>query len=455
MEREDEQCEACSPKDFASSSVFESLVMMVLVPMVPFQISQLIFSISMHVFSSQLPVKRNCHFVISILFLATIAVAGSASFVSLCWGNKPNIVILSILGGSFAFRYGLVHILSRSWILQFPIIQGSPSFIPKTQAWRFISMMHLMIEILLSELLAPICLADKNISVAKSFLAPWFSHILLLITWKLSHKLHEEMHVNWLKFAPAEKSPTAKTNPSDLLLSALENSAPSSLQRYLACLDLCMICEGTIDNWRLNDFFKNNGVIYKRIITLCMRPLEQLASELGKCSEDSLHYESPNDVDLRSLDGYKDCLPKKFSGVSQLESKYLKHILLYNWCVRIVASLTAKSHKENRSTGVQQAQSHSVVMVTLISCLLAVETFIKEKTTLKSNDLLMGQSRFLSGKESPHTYSTLHYHNYRNFAKRGTTLGLKLCGMADILRTSIYYVCSELSEEKLAYPLEF
>lgn len=378
-------------------------------------------------------------------FVTVSALSGFVSVVSL--GATAELRGLQLIGLGFrGFALGLVYgfhyVYKRRWALEFPIIQRPPFFSFKMCfPSAFMQALKLSVAAFILSAIMVIflpCQLKNHLTVGKYIVEQivfYIGSLAILLCWELSHNLNQVLNTKRFVFAPPKGSAAAETNPSEVLFSTLEKSSPGSLLQYLAYLDLCMVCESNVDTWRRAALFEESGETYKRVIAVCSRPLEQLASKLGEglesCSDDkskhlSHQLRSPTDLslDLIGQEPFND-------------------IQLCTWCARTVASLTARSHKEDRFGVAQLSGCNANGVTTLISCLINVEIVMGKKTNLQSQNL-MGPAAIkwatLNGgrrdvvvagkKKSSHLYS-------------------KAYAMADVLRTSIYCIVSAFHGEML------
>ncbi|KAK1262052.1 hypothetical protein QJS04_geneDACA019596 [Acorus gramineus] len=239
-------------------------------------------------------------------------------------------------------------------------------------------------------------------------------------------------------FAPPQGSAAAETNPSEPLLAALEQSSQRSLFHYLAYLDLCLVSESNVDSWRRAAFFEESGETYRRIVSVCLRPLEELTSNLGdglgNCSADK------EDLLSRQL-----CSPMDISMDAKLQEA-LNDFQLCTWCARTVAALTTCSHIEDRFGVAQISGCNASVISTLLSCLLSVEACLGKKTNPQPTHFMGPASiRWATANTGRKDWAVGAMPR-----KRGVALQSRAYVMADVLRTSIYEIVGVFYDEMQA-----
>ncbi|XP_057952218.1 uncharacterized protein LOC131146567 [Malania oleifera] len=382
-----------------------------------------------------------------LLLVAVSAMSGFLSLVSLCgWLNSDYVFggAVGLRGLAHGIMYGLYYVFKHRWVLNYPIIQRPIFFSFKVgfpgavrQALKLSSASYLISAFLV------VFLTDrhKGYSTIGKFIGEqiifYIGSFVVFLCFELSHHLHQVLLTKRFIFAPPKGSAAAETNPSEHLLAALEESTPRSLLHYLAYLDLCMVCERNVDTWRRAAFFEETAETYKRVVAACVRPLEQFVLKLGEglesCSVDNT-WQLSNQLGPPT----DSCIESKFY-------ELFNDSQLFAWCARAVASLTAHSHREDRCGVAQLSGSNAVVISTLLSCLLAVETLMGKKTNLQSHQLTgpagIRWATLNTGRKDATTAIM--------GKKRGGPLHVKAYALADVMRTTVYCIVSAFHGEML------
>ncbi|WCJ32409.1 hypothetical protein M5689_013833 [Euphorbia peplus] len=426
-----------------------------------FHLSQLFFSASLSLLASPQPFSPASPLQLAFSFIRVVFVSGDCfssldfrrraylSFKFLLFGLAASVAgfLSMICVGGDGFRgfvvgllYGSFYIYKQRWVLEFPIIQRPPFFSFKMrlplafkEAFKLSTIAYLISTVLVMFFPSNF----KSSATIKMFIAEqihlWCGSFSVFLCWELSHHLHQVLHTKRFVFAPPKGSAAAEANPSEPLLAALEESSPGSLEQHLAYLDLCMACENNVDTWRRAAFFEETGETYKRVITVCLRPLEHLASTLAEGFESHIVEKAyqpslQSQAELPSDSNYYEAL-NKFQQCA--------------WSARTVAMLTARSHVEDRFGIAQLSGSNAAVVSTLLSCLLSIEAFMGKKTNLQSAHQLMGPAGIKWATPNSGRRDVVVA------KKRSGPLYAKAFAMADVLRTSIYCIISAFHDEML------
>ncbi|QCD76957.1 nucleoporin NDC1 [Vigna unguiculata] len=378
---------------------------------------------------------------LSLLFATAAAFSAALSLPAAAHPSSPlpRLAFRGFLIGSlFASHY----LFQRRWLLHFPIIQRPPFFsfkmgVPSAARQAFkLSVLAFFISGVLLELLPhPFKYAVATTRFFVEQITSFAATFAIFFSWELTHHLHWVLHTKRAIFAPPKGSAAAETNPSEHLLSALEETNPTSLPRYLAHLDLYMVCENNVDTWRRAGFFEETGETYKRVVAVCLKPLEHLATKLGEGSGSSVDKATQLSNQLLSPTDPR-------SDLKYVEELY--NFQLYAWCSRSVASLTACSRKEDKFGVAQLSGSNAAVVSTLLSCLLAVENFMGKKTNLQPPNQLLGAAGI--------KWATVNSGRVDVAAgkRRSGPVNSKAYAIADVLKTSIYQIVSAFQDEMSA-----
>lgn len=351
-------------------------------------------------------------------------------------GGRMKLAGLGINGVIFGFVYGVHYLYHKRWILKFPIIQrpffysfkmGLPPSLRQalklsTVAFfpSFLAIIFLSDDFKSRRSIGTFILYLVNLYVGASVIS---------FIWELSIHLLQVVLTRRCCFAPSRGSAAAETNPSEILLIALEQSSPGSLLKYLAFLDLCMVSENNVEPWRRAAIFEESGETYRKVISLCLRPLEHLTSNL---------VEGLDGLTVDKSDFFSQQLnPSTGINVDSDIHAALNDLQLYCLCSRTIAALTARSHSEDRYGVAQLTGCNVAVVSTLLSALLSVEACMGKRTgSLPSHLTGPASIRWVTPSMARHDVGA----HTLAIKKRGSLLHAKAYAMADILRTSIYEI---------------
>nr|ACG45501.1 hypothetical protein [Zea mays] len=333
----------------------------------------------------------------------------------------------AVLGAIFAARY----FGRRRWLLQFPVVQR-PLFyglkmgvLPSGERALKLSMQAFFLSLFM------IFFLPWQFRTGGSIGSQILTEISIFIVTtgvslclEINHHFVQVVHTRRCSFAPPQSTAAADTNPTEFILESLEQSDPRSLIQYLAYQDLCVASECNLEPWRRAAFFEESGETYKRIVTTCLKPLEEFTSKIAE-----------------SLEDFSSDKPELMLQQSKLFSAF-DDFQICAWCARTLTGLTACSRQEDRYGVAQLTGCNAAVMTTLLSALVAIETCLGKKT-------------------NPQPVHSLGPENIRwvNFStgRKGTGVAIactqkgglhkKAYTMADVLRTSVYQIVSAFIDD--------
>lgn len=381
------------------------------------------------------------------LFVFLCAISGSLSTISFAWSSSLHFTAKeeACRGAALGFVYACWHLYTKRMILRFPIVQRSPFFTLKLGFSEMLrrSFKLAVLSVPFAEASVLILNSSTFVVVSRESSEPSFIvreldfmvlAALTALLWEIAHHLVEALHTRRYRFAPPFGTSAAETNPSDMLLVALEESEKSSLTHYLATLDLCMLAEHNSDAWRLQALFEESGETYSRVVSINLKPLDMLTMKLAKgldglSAKDSLKHQM-------QVPG-QELVPPAY----QIFNDYQ----LCSWCARIVASLTSSSKYIDRYGVAQLRGFNGAVVSSLISCLLVIEVYLGRRSSTHPGQMIGVQSIKWTVPSRGPVVDSGKKQGFP-FPKK-SELYKKAYAMADVLRTSLYQIVTTFRKE--------
>ncbi|XP_024521072.1 uncharacterized protein LOC9655136 [Selaginella moellendorffii] len=376
-----------------------------------------------------------------VLAIATM-VSGFLSLCALTLSVKSKssfFIDMGVRGAALGLCYICLYTWGKGHLLKFPIIQRQVYFSMKlgmTLALRSALRMAVLsipvAEVLVRSLhrclagnWGPFSLWHQVIYVVGAF--------FVALIWNLCCHFIQVIHTRRFVFAPPPGSAAAETNPTEPLLSVLEDDE-DLIRQYLGFLDLFIlsgVSEINVEAWRRAAFFEESGEAYKKVITLCLRPLDRLTVRLLKGLESA------------QVGGTKDHIPGAEQGVHAKEN--FQELQLCSWCAGIVSSLTAFSRTEDRYGVAQLTGSNAAVLASLISCLLILDVYLGRRSGFGALSLVSPNGIRWA---VPFRGALLDADRKQSaLFKKKSLQHRKAHVMADVLRTAIYRIVAVFRDE--------
>lgn len=386
------------------------------------------------------------------LFVFLCAISGSLSVISLTWTSSLHLSAKeeACRGAALGLLYAFLYLYKKRMIFTFPVIQRPIFFSFKLGFLKMIktSLKLAVISVPLAEA-AIIILNSSSFAIVgtnksqRSFFVRELDFMALAaftaVLWEISHHLVQSLHTRRHRFTPPFGTSAAETNPSEMLLIALEDSEKSSLLRYLAVLDLCMLSEHNSDAWRLHALFEESGETYSRVVSTCLGPLDMLTVKLAKGLESS--------SEAHKKDSLKQQMQLPGQELVSPAHQLLQDYQLCSWCARTLASLTSFSKANDRYGVAQLKGCNGSVVSSLLSCLLVIEVYLGRRSSTQPGQMIGVHTIKWTVPSRGPLADPVRKRGFP-FPKK-SELHKRAYAITDVLRTSLYQIVSTFRKEMI------